>query len=147
VAEGRPRLVLAPRGRYQVPAAPTGNHRVALLTAALDDEGALVRALENVDGLVFESFGGGHATEALADALTETARRMPVVLASRTGAGESLRSTYGFAGSERDLLDRGLLSAGWLDGPKARILLTVLLRAGLDRTEIAAELERYLGAS
>ena len=106
---------------------------MALLTAALDDDGALVRALENVDGLVFESFGGGHATEPLAEALSATAQRVPVVLASRTGAGETLRSTYGFAGSERDLLDRGLLSAGWLDGPKARVLLTVLLRAGLNR--------------
>jgi L-asparaginase len=119
---------------------------VALLTAALDDDGALVRALdESVDGLVFESFGGGHATEPLADALAAAAQRMPVVLASRTGAGEGLRSTYGFAGSESDLLDRGLISAGWLDGPKARVLLTTLLRAGLTREQIAAEFERYLG--
>jgi L-asparaginase len=92
-----------------------------------------------------ESFGGGHATEALAGALTAAAQRMPVVLASRTGAGETLRSTYGFAGSESDLLGRGLISAGWLDGPKARALLTALLRAGLDRTQIATEFERYLG--
>lgn len=54
---------------------------------------------------------------------------MPVVLASRTGVGEGLQVTYGFAGSEMDLLDRGLLPAGIVDGPKARVLLMLLLSA------------------
>ena len=66
----------------------------------------------------------------------EAAQRVPVVMASRTGAGEMLRQTYDFKGSEIDLLARGLISAGWLDGLKARLLLTLLLMAGADDVAI-----------
>ena len=66
-----------------------------------------------------ECTGGGHAAHWVADKLAEAARRVPVVMASRTGAGEMLRQTYDFKGSEIDLLARGLISAGWLDGLKA----------------------------
>ena len=62
-------------------------------------------------------------------------------LASRTGGGEVLQETYSFPGSERDLLSRGLIPAGVLDGLKARILLSLLLTAGanLDRVRTAFE--------
>ena len=63
---------------------------------------------------------------------------MPVVIASRTGGGETLARTYDAPGSEMDLLARGLIPSGPLDGPKARILLTLLLRSGASREEIHA---------
>jgi L-asparaginase len=66
----------------------------------------------------------------MAEPLESLSSEMPVVLASRTGGGEVLRNTYGFTGSETDLLGRGLIGVGMLDGPKARLYLSLLLRSG-----------------
>ncbi|MDI7274548.1 MAG: asparaginase [Anaerolineae bacterium] len=144
VAEGRVRIVARPIGRrHLVLPADAPDRPVALVTLALGDDGRLLRAVEGLGyaGLVVEALGGGHAPAPLADALGHLAAAMPVVLASRTGCGEVLQRTYGFTGSESDLLARGLISAGALDGPKARILLWLLLRGGAGREEIARAFE------
>ena len=121
---------------------------VALLRCALGDDGRIVSALPGLGyrGLVLEGFGGGHVPEAMVAPLVELVAVMPVVLASRTGAGVVLESTYGFAGSEIDLLTRGLLSAGALDGLKARVALSLALVSTKNRAETEARFRAIVEA-
>lgn len=147
ISEDVPRVVLRPTGRHKI--ALTEDARdspVALYHVALGDDGRLLPEIEEKGyaGLVVEAMGGGHVPSVMAETLEDLASKMPVVLASRTGGGEVLRSTYGFIGSEIDLLGRGLISAGPLDGRKARLFLTLLLRAGVAPDKIANEFDRWI---
>lgn len=118
-----PRFVLEELGDGPHPYVPI--HRMTLG----DDATALHAVAGSApDGLVLDGLGAGHVNPAVADAAGSLATSIPVVLASRTGGGSVLTSTYGFEGSERDLLGRGLLSAGFLPGSKARLLLGLSLR-------------------
>ena len=138
LVEGHPRLLNATTSRVAVPAcARQPPPRVALVTVVLGDDGlGLDPVQDRVDGVVVAGFGVGHVPHWLVDRLAQLVSRVPVVLASRTGAGSVLTETYGFPGSERDLLGRGLIPAGFLDPLKARILLHVLLAADADHQTI-----------
>lgn len=112
---------------------------VTLLEATLGDQGDVIRMLtqsSTVDGLVIAGFGAGHVSESAAEAVTAAAAVMPVVLCSRTADGPVLEATYGFPGSESDLIDRGAIPAGWLEARKSRILLSLLLATGQRGDEI-----------
>lgn len=140
LTEGRVCLFNRLAFRTTVPgASPQRPSRVGVLMATLGDDDTAVRALApHIDGLVIAGFGAGHVPDNLVPALEECAGKIPVVLASRAGAGPVLKATYGFAGSEQDLLARGMIRAGYLDALKSRILLHTLLAAGADRETIAA---------
>lgn len=154
VVEGRVRIVTRVARVAALAAAATGgtaascHGRVALLTVGLDDDGLAVDLLRNsFDGMVIEATGGGHVSPGMADALDRAARNMPVILASRAPAGETLSNTYGFVGGEIDLQRRGLIRAGWLDGVKARVVLSLLLRCGhCDLERISKEFRAWGGA-
>lgn len=140
VVEGHPRMMSRLSHRLVVPVpAEAAQARVALVTVTLGDDGRdLADLADRYDGLVVAAFGAGHVPEPMVAPLAALATRIPVVLASRTGEGSVLAGTYGFAGSESDLLARNLLRAGFLDPLKARVLLHTLLRAGAGMDAIAA---------
>jgi len=138
VIEAQPRILNRPVSRATVSrVSKLMDVEVGLVTIVLGDTGAqLKRAEAELDGLVVAGFGVGHVPETLVGLLGDLATQMPVVLASRTGAGSVLAQTYSFPGSESDLLGRQLISAGFLDPLKARILLHALLASGSDDATI-----------
>lgn len=114
--------------------------RVAMIETHLGDDGELLRlvAHDGYDGVVISAFGAGHVSAPMAEAIGKAVDQLPVVLSSRTGAGPVLQSTYGFTGSEQDLIERGAVRAGWLDARKARLLLYSLLAAEVSTQTLRA---------
>jgi L-asparaginase len=139
VVEGSVRMHALPVGRIAVTGVRADHiPPVALVTVGLGDGGELLTGIDaRFGGAVIAAFGAGHVPPGLVPALEDIAERMPAVLATRTGAGSVLARSYGFPGSESDLLARGLISGGSLDPFKARVLLQLLLSAGVDRGRIA----------
>ena len=123
--------------------------RVALIEACLGDDGGLLRPAlaDGYDGVVLATFGAGHVSRRLAEALSEVIETVPIVFATRTGSGTTLSRTYSFVGSESDLISRGAIAAGWLHPRKARILLWSLLAGGASRQDIAREFAWRGGAA
>lgn len=113
---------------------------VPVVVIGLDDDGRGLDAAETADAVVVEAFGGGHVPGWLVPRIARLAASRPVVMTSRTRGGQALIGTYAFEGSERDLRSRGVLSVGSLDSLKARILLLVLLRSGMDREQVQTHL-------
>lgn len=132
VAEGRVDVFARPvRGPRLAPSAL--DHRVPIVGTWLGDDGALLRAAlaTDPDGLVLVAMGAGHLPPPTLAALRERPAGLPVVLAVRPERGHLLRATYGFEGSERDVLATGVIPAAALSAPAARMLLLAALGSGL----------------
>lgn len=115
---------------------------VALLETHLDDTGDVLDLVTTAGyrGVVIAGFGVGHVSEPMTASIDRAlAAGTVVVLGTRTGNGTTHTHTYGFTGSESDLLDRGVIGAGWLHPRKARILLAELLRIGAAPPDITEE--------
>ncbi|MCP3820872.1 asparaginase [Streptomyces sp. A3M-1-3] len=137
VAEDRVRLNPALPARRAGLGRPARDVRVGLYTVTLGDDGSLLELWDGeCDGLVVAAFGVGHVPQLLVEALSRMATGIPVVLASRIGNGPVLKGTYSFAGSEKDLIGRGLIPAGDLSPYQARLLLRSLIGRGADRRTI-----------
>jgi L-asparaginase len=122
-----PRLVIGDRSAV-----------VPILEAGPGLEPEAVTALAAVsDALILSLPGAGHVAADAIQSLEAHARRIPLIFASRTGAGRTLSVSYGYPGSETDLITRGLIPAGALDARKARILLLILLSANASHAQIA----------
>ncbi|MFJ3056939.1 asparaginase [Herbaspirillum sp. NPDC087042] len=108
---------------------------VALVKLALGDDGRLLRSLPTLGfrGAVIEAMGAGHAPAPVAREIDALTARMPVVLCTRVAAGPVLRATYGFVGSETDLIRRGVIPAGSVNAVKSCLLLRLALANGFSR--------------
>ena len=140
VIEGRARFGLRARRWPAVTSDPESVKpaRVAILAASLGEGPDLLEAAaeRGYAGLVVQATGAGHLHHSWVEPLAALAQRIPIVLATRVPRGPVLSSTYGFPGSESDLLSKGLVSAGFLNAAKARILLSLALGAGYRLSKI-----------
>jgi L-asparaginase len=150
INQGRVRIPLVPRNRTprtllspDVVAVP----RVALIRLGLGEDATLLQLLVGADlaGLVVEVYGAGNVSARTAGTIEELSARYPVVLTSRTGAGELHATATDFAGSGQDPYRGGPISGAALDGLKARLLLTLLLAAGADRAAMVAAFAQSVG--
>ena len=93
-----------------------------------------------VDGLVVEGTGAGNVPSAAAPGIERLlGAGIPVIVTSRCPYGPC-ESPYGGAGGGASLDYLGVLRAGHLNGPKARLALLV----GLHETSTAAQLRAWL---
>ncbi len=133
VAEGQVEILIRPT-RDLLPITAALNHpiRVAQVSLGLGEEGWLLPALSGLGyaGAVIEGMGAGHVPAAAVDAISKLVDQMPVILCSRVRAGRVFTHTYGFDGSEMDLIKRGAIPCGHLSSSKARLLLTLLQSTG-----------------
>jgi len=149
VSEDRVCLLTRPYGRLHIPGiVGTQECRIAQVPTYFDDDGRLLAAVPGLgyQGLVLSAFGGGHVPAWLAPVLSDICAQIPVVLASRTNAGEVLRATYGYPGAEIDLLERGLIASAGLDAAHSAVLLRLLLLAGVPRADIGGYFGQALSA-
>ncbi|WP_455482083.1 asparaginase [Bartonella sp. B35(2025)] len=117
------------------------NHQVALLYSSLSSDTQLMKfCLESgyYVGLVIAGFGAGHCSFQEADIVRQYAQKMPIVIASRCYNGSTTRVTYGYKGSETDMIASGALMSGYLSAVKARLLLWTFLAQGLSLEQISA---------
>ena len=140
VDEGKVLLFTTPARRVHLPA--TGVETAVELVRLTAGGGALtIRAATEAGarGLVLEVFGRGNAPPPVAEAVNAAIQAgVVVVFATRTGGGRVVLSE-----GQRQ---RGIISAGDLDGLKARMLLAVALGAGHPAGEIDAAFRRLSGA-
>jgi L-asparaginase len=140
VVEGRVWLHARPL-RHPTLDPPTIDRTVSIVSAALGDDGGLLRAAaQRADGLVVEAFGAGHVTPGMLHAVRDAVARIPVVVTVAPERGSMMHATYGFEGSERDVRSSGAVCTPFLAARAARIALLCCLGAGLDRAGIAAAL-------
>jgi L-asparaginase len=103
--------------------------KVALVKVSFGDCGQILKLIGQSDfqGLVIEAFGAGHLPITWRDPLEQLLRKIPIMLCSRAHEGRVFENTYGYAGAEIDLIAKGLIPGGILDGLKARLYMQVCL--------------------
>jgi L-asparaginase len=130
VIEGRPRYYVRVARTPCLSPAAGAPAPVALIKAAMGDDGRMLATLPGLGyvGAVIEGMGAGHVPADVAPLVGDLATKMPVVLASRVMTGPVFTHTYGYPGAEIDLIKRGAVPSGYLSGLKSRLLLGLVRR-------------------
>jgi L-asparaginase len=102
------------------------------------DDGAVARAVLAMepDGVVIGTVGAGHLAPDVLALWAEAAQRIPIVAYCRPERGVILMTTYGYAGSERDLRTSAIIPAGFLSPQAARMKLLACIASALSHDEI-----------
>ena len=133
VAEGRVELMMTPQRHIAPIQGPLAHdHAVAQVSLGLGEDARMLPTLKGLgySGAVIEGMGAGHVPAATVGAIETLVAQMPVVLCTRVRGGRVFTQTYGFAGSEMDLIAKGAIPCGHLSASKARLLLSLLLATG-----------------
>lgn len=142
VTEGQFRIRMIPNVPPLQILSPKDALPVAIIPTGLGDDGRMLDAVAEAGfhGAVIAAMGAGHVPEQIVSKLETLSTVMPVVLATRVLGGAVFTNSYGFPGSEIDLISRGLIPAGVLPPYKARLLLACLLGAGVSHQAL---IERF----
>lgn len=143
IVERKLRLMLRPARVFdQLPVPDARDIGIPIVQSHLGDDGQWVKAIaaSNPRALVIEASGAGHLSIPAADAVEELTREgLIVAMVTRTGSGSTTEHTYGYPGSEEDLIARGIIPGGFLNARRLRILLHVLLSSGMTHEQIRDE--------
>ncbi|MGO9397408.1 MAG: asparaginase [Xanthobacteraceae bacterium] len=112
--------------------------RIDLIKLCIGADGRFIdyAAETGSKGIVVEAFGRGNATLAVTEAVRRAVDRGLVVAVSTRSPQGRIAPTYTGGGGGHDLMNAGAIFAGDLSGVKTRILLAVLIGAGLSETQI-----------
>jgi L-asparaginase len=138
------RVIVSRRIMRQPPVPASGiETRVDLVKASMGADGRFIdyAVATGSRGIVLEAFGRGNATLGMTEAVGRAvARGALVVVASRSPQGR-VAPTYTGGGGGHDLRQAGAVFAGDLSSVKTRVLLAVLLGAGLSRSSVSQAIE------
>ncbi|HST39143.1 MAG TPA: asparaginase [Conexibacter sp.] len=117
---------------------PALDKLVHVVPTGAGDDGTLARAALDTepDGVVIGTLGAGHLAPPVLELWAEAAERIPIVAYCRPERGVVLQSTYGYAGSEQDLRDTGIIPVGFLSPQAARMKLLACVASGLSVEEV-----------
>ncbi|WP_129664730.1 asparaginase [Phytoactinopolyspora endophytica] len=119
--------------------------RVDIVASYAGADGALVRAAVDAGarGVVVAALGAGNVTPAMAEAVQSViAGGVPVVVASRTGAG-AVVPRYGGPGGGAELARSGAILAGTLRPAHARLVLALALATSESTASVADAIDRF----
>ncbi len=111
--------------------------KVALVKTFTGDDGSLLKIAADMGykGIILEGFGRGNVPPEVADAVSEVADKVVIVITSRCFKGRVL-DVYAYKGGGADLVKRGVILGQEVSAQKARIKLIIALGKTNDREEL-----------